>query len=366
MTSLRTKRSVQNSHFKIDRQLGVLFDSANDFQICMLDHQGRIVGWNLSAERSTGYAASEVLGKSYAMFVSKAEMRDNILKKALSTAARTGQFIAEGIRVRKDGSHFFARSILVPMKEKLGHVRFFVLMVQDISKGRALEQKREEFINIAAHELKNPITTLSLYSELLAKRLELERDKKNLYMLRDIQSQATRLITLVDDLLVVGKIENNKLELHKEIFKPAPFIKKTLVDFQSHTSSHRIIFSGACERLVRADKGRVAQVLINLIANAVKYSPHARKVEVLLRARNGKCIISVQDHGTGIEKKDQRQIFTRYFRASDAEAGNIAGSGLGLYIAKAIMKKHRERLWLQSVPGKGSTFSFSLPFSVIR
>ena len=246
------------------------------------------------------------------------------------------------------------------MKEQGRRINFFVLITRDITEGRALEQKREEHIGIASHELKNPITTLSLYSELLAKRLELERDKKNLHMLRDIQSQATRLTTLVDDLLIVGKIESGKLELHKTEFKPVPLIKKIIREFQSHTPTHRIIFSGSCARSVRADSDRVAQVVINLIANAVKYSPPARKVQVELRARRGKCIISVQDLGTGIEKRDQRNIFARYFRASDAEAGNIAGSGLGLYIAKAIVKKHRERLWLKSMQGKGSKFFFTL------
>jgi signal transduction histidine kinase len=112
---------------------------------------------------------------------------------------------------------------------------------------------------------------------------------------------------------------------------------------------------------VRADKDRIAQVFINLVTNAVKYSPQARKVHVKIGIFRRKCIISIQDFGFGIAQKDRSSIFTRYFRTDDAKAGNIAGSGLGLYISKEIIKKHRERLWMKSVRGKGTTFFFTLP-----
>lgn len=352
---------------KIDRQLGVLFDYTDEYKMCMLDIEGRIIGWSVSAERMTGFQAKDVLGKEYSIFISKEEKRQKLFKKVLAIAEREGSYTAEGIMVRKDGSHFWARALITPMKELDGSTRFFVVITKNISKEKQLEQKREEYIGIASHELKNPITTLSLYSELLAQRLQLDSDKRNLHrnlhMLRDIQDQAARLVTLVDDLLIVSKVDGGTFELHRELFNVNEFLKKIVVDFQSVTKTHKLVTVGSVEHLVRGDRDRIAQVLINLLANAVKYSPQSNKVMVRIERVQNKCVVSVQDFGQGISKMDQRDIFTRFFRASDAEAGNVAGVGLGLYIAKEIIKRHGQRLWVKSAVGQGTTFSFTLSLS---
>lgn len=344
----------------IDPQLLTLFDSTNESKICMLDRDGRIIGWNAGAERLTGYTSKEVVGKNYSTFISKDEERHNVFKKTLAIAAAKGEFTAEGIRVRKDGTHFWARSFITPMKEQDGSIKFFVLITRDITREHTREQKREDYIGVTSHEMKNPITTLSLYSELLAKRLELDRDKKSLHMLRDIQSQAARLVTLLDDLLIASKAEEGTLEIHPEVFGPNLFVTDIIRDFQKSAPTHKIICTGGLGGQVRADKSRITQVLINLLTNAVKYSPRAKKVFVRIGRRKNKCVISVQDFGPGIGRNDQRKIFTRFFRAGSAVVGTISGSGLGLYISKQIIKKHHEKLWVESTKGKGSTFSFTL------
>ena len=358
-------QSQRNKHPSqhIDHQLSVLFDNTKEFKICMLDRAGRIVGWNLSAEKLTGYTEEDVLMRNYSMFLSREESEKGVLKRALATAGKTGQYIAEGILVRKDGSHFWSRSVITPLKGADRSILFFVVITQDISLQKHEEQKKDEYIGIASHELKNPITTLSLYSELLAKRLQFDQDKENLHMLRDIQGQAARLVNLVDDLLVVGNIESDTLVLHKEDFSMQALARRVVTDFRKSVTTHVITVTGTCSRDVRADKSRIAQILINLVSNAVKYSPQAKRVVVHLRARNGKCEVSVQDFGAGIAKSEHRDIFTRFFRSKDAESGDVVGTGLGLYIAKSIIKKHRERIWLKSRSGKGSTFFFTVPLS---
>ncbi len=191
----------------------------------------------------------------------------------------------------------------------------------------------------------------------------MEHDKENLRMLRDIQGQTARLVALVDDLLIVSKLEGGTLELHKEAFKPSDLITKILRDFQKSAPTHKVIFKQKTSLQVSADKDRITQVFINLLTNAIKYSPQAKKILVRTERRGNKCVISIQDFGPGIAKKDQREIFTRYFRADDAGAGNVAGAGLGLYISQEIMQQHRERLSVKSIMGKGTTFSFTLPLS---
>jgi len=176
-----------------------------------------------------------------------------------------------------------------------------------------------------------------------------------------MQGQTARLVTLIDDLLMVSKVEGGSMELHTEKFDPVQIIKKLVGDYRNFASAHRIVLKGKPGLLVRADKNRIAQVFINLLTNAVKYSPKANRIEVHISRKAGKCVVSVQDFGSGISLKDQRQIFTRFYRASSAGAGNVAGVGLGLYISKEIIKRHRQSIWVQSILGKGTTFSFTMP-----
>ena len=358
------QKKKQQQKVADDKQLRIMFNNTNEHGICMLDRAGNITSWNMSAARLMGYTAGEAIGVNFSQFFSADEVRRRVPQRALAQALKTGSFVAEGIRIRQDGSHFWAQSFITLARDGEKGTVSFVFITQDISKARVLdkkkEQERDEYIGIASHELKNPITALSLYAELLGSRLELDRDKSNLHMLRDMQGQTARLVSLVDDLLLVNKIEAGTLTLHKETFNPDALVKKTVEQFRVAEQSHQILCVGKYGRLVHADSNRITQVLLNLLANAVKYSPRADKVLVQVSYKEGKCIISVQDFGPGIPKKDQKDIFTRFYRADGAVASGIAGSGLGLHISKSIIKKHRERLWVKSAPGLGSTFSFTL------
>ena len=328
----------------------------------MLDREGTIIGWSKSAERLTGYVTAEVLGKPYAQFTAAEGIRERAFSSLLLVSIKKGFSVFKGIRTRKDGSHFFAESFITPMNDTAGAFSFVVLMARDISQEYVEEQKREEYIGIASHELKNPVATLSLFSELLAKGLELDRDKKNLRILRDIQGETARLASLIDDLLVVGTIESGKLILHSEAFELDPFVRRVVERFRT-TSAHRIQIIKKGSYRVRADKDRIAQVLINLLTNAVKYSPADTHIAVRIEKREGKCAISVRDFGVGIAKKDQKDIFTRFFRADAGRAGTVAGVGLGLYISKEIIRRHRQNLLVKSALGKGATFTFTLPIA---
>ncbi len=364
MNSYNSSRKKRNPRVADDDQLRIIFDNTNEHGICMLDRKGTITSWNISAATLMGYSEAEVLGKNFKLFFSREEVARKVPQKTLTKATKQGSFVAEGIRVRKDGTHFWAQSFITLTRDGIKKSPSFVLITQDVTKARMhnqrKEQEREEYIGIASHELKNPITALALYAELLGSRLELERDKQNLQMLRDMQSQTSRLVALVDDLLLVNKIDAGTLVLHKEEFSVDALVAKTVQRFRPTAPSHDIHSFGKFGKLVKADSNRITQVLINLLTNAVKYSPQANKVLVHVGTVAGKCVVSVQDFGPGISKKNQHAVFNRFFRANDSGTEGIAGSGLGLHIAKAIIKKHHERLWVKSVRKKGSTFSFSL------
>lgn len=328
--------------------------------MCVMDEKGRVVSWNHIVEKLTGYRAKDIVGKNFALLYTKESRSRHELQKAIAHASRNKQYIGEGLRVRKDGQHVWVRCFITMMRAPKPQKKLFVIMMQDMSSNAAKDLKREEDVGLVSHELRNPIATLSLYAELLAGGLQLDKDKSNLLTLREIQNQTARLVTLVDDLLFVSKLKGSKLELHLSEFGVRSLVRGVVKDFQKLLPSHEIEYHGGTEIKVMADKVRISQVLLNVLTNAVKYSPLADTVIVRVTKAERKCVVSVQDFGSGIAKKDQAGLFTRFFRTLDAKTSGISGAGLGLYISKEIMKKHGEKLWLKSAVGKGTTFSFTI------
>lgn len=346
---------IKTSSIK-DAQLAELLHNTN----CILDLEGRILMWSDFSERLTGYQPQEVVGKLYASFLADSDTGQKMFQKALMIAARKGRFITEDIRTKKDGTKFWGRSIITLVEKGVRGGACFALITQDITSEKSAQRKREEYIGVASHELRNPLATLSLYSELLAKQLELQKNKESLHTLHDMQAQTSRVMTLIDDLLTVSNIEDRKLVLKKEEFNPTSFVRQIARHMQVTTRKHKIICEGTVAKNVRADKERITQVLINLISNAIKYSPKGSKIIVRIGPKMRKCVISVQDFGRGIAKSEQLHIFKRFFRSKDADTSTTTSVGLGLYISKEIIKSHREKIWVTSTYGKGATFSFTL------
>lgn len=347
-----------------DAYLRVLFDNTNEHAICLLDSRGRILRWNHSAMQLLGYRESEALGMNFSAIFFAGKTQAEFAKRILASTLRKGRYTSEGINIRKNGSQFWARSFMTPVARDDKGQLFFVLITHDITKARMLEQKKNEFIGVASHELRSPIQTLSLYTELLGDRLALEANKENLHMLRDMQEQTTRLVTLIDDLLLVNKVDSDGMQLTRVDFDPVRVFRKIVQESKDLSVTHAISVTGVVGRLVSADKNRIIQVFVNLLTNAVKYSPGATSIQVRITHGSRKCTVAVRDFGAGISPADQRHIFSRFYRTKTSGGSNVTGVGLGLYIAKTIIKRHRERLWVKSAIGRGSTFSFTLPLAI--
>lgn len=219
-----------------------------------------------------------------------------------------------------------------------------------------LEERKDELISITSHELKTPITTIKGYTEILGQFIRGERE---LLYLSKMNEQIDRLTKLVNDLLDVSKIQAGKLQYRKEMFRLDELARQTIEDMQ-RSIPHKIIFEGETVP-VKADKNRISEVLANLISNAAKYSPKARKIYVRVSRDSSLVTASVQDFGIGIARKDMDNIFKRYYRAENRSRQNFSGLGLGLYITSEIVKQHNGKIWAKSVKGRGTTVSFSLP-----
>jgi PAS domain S-box-containing protein len=220
---------------------------------------------------------------------------------------------------------------------------------------------RDDFISIASHELRTPVTSLRLYFQVLQKQLSRRGDESLARSFAKMDAQLNKLTLLIEDLLNVSRIEHGKLEFREDWFDLNEVAKETVEQIQSTTSKHCIRIEGRVNERVWGDKDRIGQVLTNLLTNAVKFSPQADTIIVRLTTAQDAVVVSVQDFGIGIEKEHLNHIFDRFHRVSDAEERTYPGLGIGLYIAREIIQRHGGTLTVESEKGKGSRFSFILP-----
>jgi len=245
--------------------------------------------------------------------------------------------------------------------QKNHNEQMILLAIEDITEEKQLEQQKDDFIQIASHELKTPVTSMKLYSQILQKHPLITADKQASYMLAKMDLQMNRLVELVASFMNVYKMQSGKLRLNKTTFFLDELLAEVVGNFQYTISSHFVERVGDAQVKIFADRARIQQVLINLISNAVKYSPDANKVIVRLEVDTEKVLVSVQDFGMGIPKAEQPKIYERFFRAKGKKEGKIPGLGLGLFISSEIIKQHKGKLWMKSIENKGSTFYFTLP-----
>jgi len=232
--------------------------------------------------------------------------------------------------------------------------RVFNNLMQQVSEN---QRRKDEFIGIASHELKTPLTSVKGYLELLR---GIEDREPNKQFTQKASESVGKLEKLINDLLDVSKIQSGQLELTKQVFDMDTLLDETIASFQMISKSHLIIKgSDPIRAKVMADKQRIEQVLFNLLSNAVKYSPGEKKVIVASTKTDGELVIKVRDFGVGVLKEEQLNIFERFYRSKNTSI-HISGFGLGLYICMDIIKRHGGKMWVET-ENKGSSFYFSLP-----
>jgi two-component system, sensor histidine kinase and response regulator len=219
-------------------------------------------------------------------------------------------------------------------------------------------KRKDEFMSIASHELKTPLASIKAYTQLLERSLNKE-DKLHAYVDRTLV-QINKLNGLITDLLDTSRIENGKLKFNLSLFNFGKLLRES-VEMIGHTyPDYQICIKGEADVMISGDAVRLEQVILNYMTNAVKYSPDAKKIEIDAKIEDDLLILSVQDFGIGIPKENQSDIFRKFYRVQGA-AERFQGLGVGLYICYEIIRRHNGKCWVESEPGKGSTFFFSLP-----
>jgi signal transduction histidine kinase len=229
---------------------------------------------------------------------------------------------------------------------------------------KELEQQKDFFISMASHELKTPLTSIKGYVQILQSTYSTNQDNFLKNSLGIIDRQVSVLTKLIAELLDLSKIKAGALELSKERVDLNELTREIIDEIKVINPEHRIDFIFQWTGFVLADRQRISQVLINFLNNAIKYSPNSQLIGVTSVKDSGEVRITVQDFGIGINKTDQHRIFERFYRVEGINEKTFPGFGIGLFIASEIVQRHGGKIGVNSEPGKGSAFHFSLPLAV--
>jgi PAS domain S-box-containing protein len=247
-----------------------------------------------------------------------------------------------------------------PTFDDSGNIKQWIGTFTDIDDFKQLQTQKDNFLGIASHELKTPLTSLKIYTQFIEKNLVRKDDLKNAEVARKMDGQIDLLTVLISDLLEVTKIQNGKIQLNESEFDFDQLTEEIVAE-QQMTSRHKIVLYPSAIGVIYADRHRISQVMSNLISNAIKYSPDADQVIVVTELKDNNVIFSVKDFGIGIPPDKHSKVFEQYYRVSGSKEHTFSGLGLGLYISSEIIKRSGGRIYVSSKEEKGSDFCFEIP-----
>jgi PAS domain S-box-containing protein len=344
-------------------------------QVVITDSEGTVIYANQAVEKITGYKPEEALGKKSGVLWKTPMLQEYYQKMWNIIKNQKKVFIGEIQNKRKNGEIYVAAISISPILDKNGEVEFFVSIERDITKEKEIDKAKTEFVSLASHQLRTPLTAINWYVEMLQSGDAGKLNKTQGKYLEEIYQGSGRMIKLVNDLLNISRIETGRLKVEPEPTDLVSFISDIVQEIWPWSATlHREVVFEKPEGLpkIAIDKTLIRQVVHNMITNAVRYSPASKNpVKVELEKKDDGYVISVLDEGIGIPKEAQGKIFGKFFRADNAREVEGEGSGIGLYICKSIVDMTGGKIWFKSPTafkkvdgveiGYGTTFYLSVP-----
>jgi PAS domain S-box-containing protein len=357
--------TLQESELKLQT-----ISSASPVGLWMTDDVAQNTFVNETWIQWTGIPFEKQLGTGWLDRVLE-EDREKAHAKFWECLQKKEKYIAEFRIISSEGEMRWCLTEGAPYYDANGEFEGYAGSVTDITDLKKSEARKDDFIKMASHELKTPITSIKGYVQLLQKiydELDLEKYQASRLTVKSslntISKQVSKLTRLVSELLDLTRIESGKLELQKTEFVLDDLLKETVSDMRHTTSQHRIVLRNDFMGNIFADKDRISQVLVNLLTNAIKYSPDADCIEIDVKENGNMINIKIKDYGIGIEEKDQKMIFQRFYRVEGKNEQTYPGFGIGLFIVDEIIQRHNGNISVESKKNAGSIFTVSLPLAL--
>jgi|WetSurMetagenome_2_1015567.scaffolds.fasta_scaffold14064_2 PAS domain S-box-containing protein len=336
--------------------------------VVITDTNGVILYANKAAEKITGYKREVMIGKKPSLWGRQMEV--GFYKRFWKTIKEAKKpFWGELVNKRKNGEIYEAEINVSPILDDKGKLLFFVGIERDLTRVRAMEKMKTEFIALASHQLRTPLSAVKWFGKMLisGEAGKLTPTQKE-YVERVYESNE-REISLVNSLLNVSRIESGKILVMPKPTDLINLVETVILDFRAEADKgHKKlrVFLGKKVPEMMVDGDLVRHVYTNLIANAIRYTKEGGKILVKVYLNKGSVVSEVKDDGIGIPKGEQKRVFEKFFRASNALKKETDGNGLGLYLAKTIVESSGGKIGFRSVEGKWSTFWFTLPIKISK
>lgn len=342
--------------------------------VMILDASFRLTKFNRALTRLSGWSADQAIGEHHDNVIVLRNKRAGmtlaeaaaggwpLLTRSDAGTMVSGPLYVEGDLQRGDGTRISVGITYAPLFDRDGHLVNLIANVRDITRFREADELKNTFISVISHELKTPVALIKGYAGTL-RREDTQWDPQTVRSSATIiEEEADRLTKQIDNLLDASRLQAGGLKLGRGDVAIDAIAARQVELFRTQTTRHQLSADFPSPfPIIQADAARIEQLLSNLIGNAIKYSPNGGAIRVSGRATPDAVEITVSDEGIGIPIEDQSRIFERFYRVDNALSRRAQGSGLGLYIAKAIVEAHGGRIWVNSAPGRGTAFSFSMP-----
>lgn len=341
---------------KLEEVLSSIIDG-----IIALDFNKNILLSNQSATEITGYTQTELQGQAIDQLIHLFDEKEEILSKNYCRINFNKSAKLVGKNGKQTKVNLIASSVGQSLHSNLG----CILIMHDLSKEEELERMKLDFVSLASHELKTPLTSITGYLSVFLDENKGKIPKEEMDLIEKSLISSKQLYILVQNLLDVNKIESNQISVSIEQIDYKPIITKAVEDLRGQATQKNILLTLNLPQVslpkVLADPVRIDEVITNLVANAINYTNPNGKVEVDVTVSPNEVATQVSDTGVGIPKEAIPHLFSKFFRVSNLTQKMSKGTGLGLYIAKSIVEKHHGKIWVESEFGKGSKFFFTLP-----
>jgi PAS domain S-box-containing protein len=342
-------------------KLAAIVESSDD-AIIGKTLEGVITSWNRGAERIFGYREDEVVGQSILKLIpDERHHEEPVILNRLRNGERIERY--ETKRLKSDGQLIDVSLTISPIRNQAGNIIGVSKIARDVSEQKKDEERKNDFIGMASHELKTPLTSLSALAQVLNKKLAGNTDPFVPSALEKINVQIRKMTSMINGFLNISRLESGKLAIIKHPFELNALVVDIIAEVKLTATSHELVFQPINNIVIHADHDKIGSVISNLLSNAVKYSPKGKYINIKAEMKDMEVHVSVQDEGMGIKPEDIDNLFDRYYRVSTEHTRHISGFGIGLYLSAEIINGHGGKIWVESDKGVGSTFHFKLPLA---